>query len=557
MVVILQDAATVFWVEYRRYVRTRRYWVLTLTTLALGVLTCALMATLQAWLSSWIISAFGFAPYLPAFMVGGFMVFLSVVHSPLSSRMVQDVYKTRLLPDLYLTELHPLGVVLGRVAATTALTGLMLLLMVTPAGLWLLQLVGAPLWGWAVIALLAGVGYLFGSCLDAFAWRSAHLTEGRATPALRTLFASGSWLPVGQIVGLILLALASLLPQLTPLAQLPLLALLPPAAPFLFFAGLQGHGWLYALLGALFALGFAFWLAIAAAQWRDWWSDTAYRLLRWGGTAFWLVFVSVHTAYFAQAFVRDGASAERTLLLALLIVCLANIFLIAPLTSYFGVARRPKPLRFALPYPWGGLVWQWALHWLAAGALYLAVGLASGVWVVPTKWLLWATYFWAAFVLLPQAMSAGVWAYFQRYPTPLQGDYAHDYFLNTRGMRASLDALAQKSGSGVLWLAVVLWFLFFAQLVLNFVNRAFPDPALAVAADWISRVHPWYGVYLEWLGGGGEAYLLYSLAWTILAGLVNGRRGLSHAHMALQDLQQWCEQLESERAPKETPKSVA
>ena len=44
MVVILRDAALVFWMEYRRYVRTRRYWVLALTTLALGVIPCALVA---------------------------------------------------------------------------------------------------------------------------------------------------------------------------------------------------------------------------------------------------------------------------------------------------------------------------------------------------------------------------------------------------------------------------------------------------------------------------------------------------------------------------------
>jgi hypothetical protein len=109
-------------------------------------------------------------------------------------------------------------------------------------------------------------------------------------------------------------------------------------------------------------------------------------------------------AYFAQVFVRDAASAERMLFLALIVATLLN-FSVAPLMGYFGVARRPKPLRFALPYPWGGLVWQWALHWLVAGALYLAVGLASGVWVAPAKWLFWTTYFWVAFVLLPSGNS--------------------------------------------------------------------------------------------------------------------------------------------------------
>ena len=548
MVVILRDAALVFWMEYRRYVRTRRYWVLALTTLALGVIPCALVAGLWALLSPWIISAFGSSPYQPALAIGAFTISLSLVHSPLSSRMVQDIYKTRPLTDLYLTELHPLGVVLGRAAATTALTGLMLL-MATPAGLWLLHVMGAPFWGWAVIALLVGVSYLFGSSLDAFAWRSVYLAEEGTTPTYRTLFATVSWLPTGQILGLILVVLMSFQPHMTSLAQLPVWALTPPTAPFLLFVGFQGDGWVHALLGALFAVGFALWVAIAAAQWRDWWSDGAYRLLRWGGTAFWLVFVSVHTAYFAQAFVRDGASAERTLLLALLIVCLANIFLIAPLTSYFGVARRPKPLRFALPYPWGGLVWQWALHWLAAGALYLAVGLASGVWVAPTKWLFWTTYFWAAFVLLAQAVSAEWWAYYSTYPTPLQGDYAHGYLLmNTRGKRATLDQLISMSKSGLFWPLLMVLLLFLAKLLLSRAALRLSAPVLALTVDWFLRLHPWYGVYQEWLGGNAWLYLPYSLAWALVLWVVGWRRG--------RQLGEWWRR-HLERALDETPKTVA
>jgi len=554
MVVILRDAALVFWMEYRRYVRTRRYWVLALAALALGVLTCAFVAGLWVWLSSWMISAFGFAPYLPAFMIGAFTSSLSsIMHSSLSSRMVQDIYKTRPLTDLYLTELHPLGVVLGRAAATTALTGLMLL-MVTPAGLWLLHVMGAPFWGWAGIALLVGVGYLFGSSLDAFAWRSVYLAEEGTTPAYRTLFATGSWLAAGQILGLLLVVLMSFQPQMTSLAQLPVWALTSPTAPFLLFVGIQGDGWVHALLGALFAVGFALWVAVAAAQWRDWWSDGAYRLLRWGGTAFWLVFVSVHAAYFAQAFVRDAASAERVLFLALIIATLLNLS-VAPLMGYFGVARRPKPLRFALPYPWGGLVWQWALHWLVAGALYLAVGLASGVWVAPVKWHFWTFYFWAAFVLLAQAVSAAWWAYYSIYPTPLQGDYAHGYLLNTRGMRAALDQLISVSKSGLLWPLLMVLLLFLAKFLMSVAALWLSAPALALTVDWFLRLHPWYGVYQEWLGGNAWLYLPYSLAWALVLWVVGWRRGRKSGATALQGLE-W-QRRHLERAPDETPKTVA
>jgi hypothetical protein len=547
MVVILRDAALVFWMEYRRYVRTRRYWVLALTTLALGMLLCLIAALVAARIPQAPLRFLGASVYLPATIVGWFAAIASVVHNPLSVRMLQDVYKTRWLSDLYLTELHPLGVVLGRAAATTALTGL-ILLMLTPAGLWLLQLIGAPLGAWVPIALLALVSYFFGSCLDAYTFRMLALGEEQFGPPQVVRSGYVSMLSLGFSAGWVLASVAIFFPLWNWLARLPLWVFTPPTAPFLLFVGIQGDGWVHALLGALFAVGFALWVAVAAAQWRDWWSDGAYRLLRWGGTAFWLAFVSVHAAYFAQVFVRDAASAERMLFLALIIATLLNLS-VAPLMGYFGVARRPQPLRFALPYPWGGLVWQWALHWLVAGALYLAVGLASGVWVAPTKWLFWTTYFWAAFVLLAQAVSAEWWAYYSTYPTPLQGDYAHGYLLmNTRDRRATLDQLISMSKSGLLWPLLMVSLLFLAKLLLSVAALWLSAPALAITIDWCSRLHPWYGVYQEWLGGNAWLYLPYSLAWALVLWVVRWRRG--------RQLGEWWRR-HLERAPDETPKTVA
>jgi hypothetical protein len=553
MVVILRDAALVFWMEYRRYVRTRRYWVLALTTLALGMLLCLIAALVAARIPEALLRFLGASVYLPATIVGCFAAIASVVHNPLSVRMLQDVYKTRWLSDLYLTELHPLGVVLGRAAATTALTGL-ILLMLTPAGLWLLHLIGTPLGAGIPIALLALVSYFFGSCLDAYTFRMLALGEEQFGPpqVVRSWFVS--MLSLGPLAGWVLASVAIFFPLWNWLARLPLWVFTPPTAPFLLFVGIQGDGWVHALLGALFAVGFALWVAIAAAQWRDWWSDGAYRLLRWGGTAFWLVFVSVHAAYFAQAFVRDAASAERMLFLALIIATLLNLS-VAPLMGYFGVARRPQPLRFALPYPWGGLVWQWALHWLVAGELYLAVGLSSGVWVAPTKWLFWTTYFWAAFVVLAQAVSAEWWAYYSIYPTPLQGDYAHGYLLNTRGRRATLDQLISVSKSGLLWFLLMLPLLFLAKFLLSVAALWLSAPALAITIDWCSRLHPWYGVYQEWLGGNAWLYLPYSLAWALVLWVVRWRRGRRLGATAVRGLEWWRRHLE--RAPDETPKTVA
>jgi hypothetical protein len=195
------------------------------------------------------------------------------------------------------------------------------------------------------------------------------------------------------------------------------------------------------------------------------------------------------------------------------------------------------------------------LHWLVAGALYLAVGLASGVWVAPVKWLFWATYFWAAFVLLAQAVSAAWWAYYSIYPTPLQGDYAHGYLLNTRGMRATLDQLISVSKSGLLWFLLMVPLLFLAKFLLSVAALWLSAPALAITIDWCLRLHPWYGVYQEWLGGNAWLYLPYSLAWALVLWVVRWRRGRQLGATAVRGLEWWRRHLE--RAPDETPKTVA
>ncbi|PMB18804.1 hypothetical protein CEN46_20275 [Fischerella thermalis CCMEE 5318] len=190
-----------------------------------------------------------------------------------------------------------------------------------------------------------------------------------------------------------------------------------------------------------------------------------------------------------------------------------------------------------------------------AGALYLAVGLASGVWVAPTKWLFWTSYFWAAFVLLAQTVGAAGWAYYSIYPTPLQGDYAHGYLLNTRGMRTTLDQLISVSKSGLLWPLLMVLLLFLAKFLLSVAALWLSAPTLALTIDWCLRLHPWYGVYQEWLGGNAWLYLSYSLAWALVLWAVGWRRGRRLGATAVQGLE-W-QRRHLERAPDETPKTVA
>lgn len=556
MVVILRDAATVFGVEYRRYVRTRRYWVLALTALALGALMCAVVAALAATAPRILLASVRAAPYLPAYLLGWLAAFSLAVQTPLAFRMVQDVYKTRPLSDLYLTELHPLGVVLGRAGATTALTGLVLMLL-TPAALWLMAVLGAPLWGWAAIACLTLGAHCFGACLEAFSMREYYSDQAQL-PAANTR--RTNWyttlVTLTALAGLTITLLTLVFARLLPLTGLTLWAFSPITAPVLLYRGLLGEGWRPMLWGLPLTLGFGLWAAVAAAQWRDWWSDGAYRALRWGGTAFWTVFVGVHAAFLAEAYVDNVARAERWLFGLLTLTTLLNLTL-APLLGYYGVARRPRPLRTALPYPWGGIVWQWALHGLTAGALYLSIGLASGVWVAPAKLLFWTAYLWVAFVLLGQAVYSWMPAYYRVHPTHLQGDYVHGYFINTRVHRVALDNLAQIASYGVMIVLAGLGVLIGVGWVFRLGARLLAMPALGVLGDWALRIHPWWGVYGEWLGVDTLWYLPYAALWTIGLWSWGWRTGVRRGFEAKQSIAQWRAHVMGESTQAETRQTVA
>ncbi|MFN3689418.1 MAG: hypothetical protein ACK4UU_00675, partial [Fimbriimonadales bacterium] len=90
MVVIWQSAATVFWMEYRRYVRTRRFWVLTLATLFMATGVCGALTLLAMYapqsaeaLLEWRYSSvllLGISAWLP-----------TSVGVPLSARMPRDI----------------------------------------------------------------------------------------------------------------------------------------------------------------------------------------------------------------------------------------------------------------------------------------------------------------------------------------------------------------------------------------------------------------------------------------------------------------------------------
>ncbi len=539
MVVILQSAATIFWLEYRRYVRTRRYWALTLAVLWLGCVFCIGLAVLAACAPEVVNRLLGVS-YSGAMALGVFAWLPLVVAAPLANRVLRDVYKTRTLVDLYLTELHPLGVVLGRIGAITALTGLTMLTL-TPAALWVCLLVGVTPWMWLASALLALAVYALSAAVDAYSLRGVHAPDEASL--LNVRFTSFHVFHGIALLGIAAVAyLARLIPNAHALWFLPLWLWTPYGAPFVLTAAVQEAA--YPLLpvagGVLSALGWMLWCALAAAQWREWWSEAAYRLMRWGGAAFWLLVIGVHAGVLARVFATSPLAAERLLLVLLCLTALANLS-VASLAGYFALARRPAPLRFALPYPFGGLLWQWALQWLSAGVIYLAMGWAAGQWVAPSKWLLWSLSVWLSATVLPQAIYSASWAYLSRYPTPLQGDYFNDFFINTRRARVYYETRASLTGQGVVLLFVALGILLFGSWVVQIVNRAlFHAPMLDALASGLLRLHPWWGLYQEWLGaGGGGRYALYSLGWIVLLTFWWGRLGLRAGEAETKRFIQW------------------
>jgi hypothetical protein len=547
MVVILSSAAAVFWMEYRRFVRTRRYWVLMITTLMLGGGLTLGLGTLAYFLPERTAQLLGLS-YTAHMLLGVLVGLPSIIAQPLSRRMLTDTYKTYTLTDLYLTELHPLGVLLGRAWATVALTGVSLLTL-TPFALWLCALLGIPAWSWWVSVPLGLASYLYVVSIDAYALRENHPSSPMSEATLRTRQSTAQGASAFAPLSLFAVGIASsFLPTVEELLQLPLWALSPFTAPLLTIEGQVSS----VFLGFALTLGTASWLLLCAAQWRDWWSDAAYRWMRWGGTAFWTLSVALHTSILATVFVQAAAGAERFLLFMICLTALLNLA-VAPLMGYYGLARRPKPASGALPYPWGGLMWQWALQWIVALTLYFTLGLSTGHWVALERWLLWAVYAWVGVTLLSQAWQSVHWGFLSRAPTLLQGDYYCGWLVNTHLHRASFyrnSALAGAAAGTILsWLGLM----YLATLGLRALNGVVgPVAPLTWLADWFLRLHPWWGFYREWMGVGNNwGYVLYAFALAVGIACWRGWKGVRFAQRVHEDFQMWQKRVEEERQQRE------
>jgi hypothetical protein len=226
---------------------------------------------------------------------------------------------------------------------------------------------------------------------------------------------------------------------------------------------------------------------------------------------------------------------------------------VAPLMGYYGLARRPKPASKALPYPWGGLVWQWVLQWIVALTLYVTVGLATGHWVALERWLLWAVYAWVGVTLLSQAWQSAHWGFLSRAPTLLQGDYYCGWLINTHLHRASFYRNSTLAGAAASTILMGLGLMYMATLGLRALNGLVgPVAPLTWLTDWLLRVHPWWGFYCEWTGVGNNwGYVLYAFAFAIGMALWRGWKGLRFAQRVHEDFQMWQKRVEEERQQRE------
>ena len=482
--------------EYARYIRWRPFWRwLTISTLLTMVMAVALFWMFLVFQDTRLANivpkmAFKAILALPGIVGLGFAMMLT-------RQIFSDRTKRGVVADMYMAELHPLEIVFGRLLAVGIFTALAMLA-VAPLSIAAWRLGGVPL-----LTLLQG---LFLQWLTALLWASVEarvmyraFPEPEPTSPERAF--SGQEYVAGSTVGTPKSTLALVFgfflflisfPVVTSRLQLPwhspLLGLMPFMVPMEIATDYSLGGWklspwlvLVLLAGAGIAL-----MASATAQRLGWWSEGGYRFQRWGATVFWLIFIGLNVGILAtdgvpRVFTADAIVFWSTALTVPLVRWVwVNVF------GYYGVALRQHPLRYALPIPLGGIVWEWGLLWGAAIVNWLVVWLCSGYGVAPERWFATTAYLWCLLIML-QAFSAR--AVFQQlrlstfpYARRLQLDGGISDFASLIGLTPLLW----------IWLAVT----FTPRNILSHILLNIVLPALPLGAISSPHYPLWrYGVY--------------------------------------------------------------
>lgn len=401
MGVVLLDAWRVLWLEARRYRRWRplRRWLA--GAAMLGVLGSLAMVGLGGWVGQvqeastrQILQRFLFACGYALPTAVGLVAALS-----LTPRLIADRTRRGALTDIYLTELHPLGVVLGKLGVVMGLSGA-LMLTASPASALAAAAMGVSWQQWLQSLLMGWVALLLPAALVArLQWR----TVPELDALRRRAFAPA---PLGAT----LLTLAALLvygylygAAQTPAgwATLMLSSLLLPFGAAIYAGSVWTIGGLsvpVAPTAAAIVLLGALTLALATAQWLSWWSARGYRLQRTLGGLTFLGLVSLGAAFWAEV----GALPPRVYFYGLLLAGALGYYLARFALGFHGVSKPLCPRD-----GFGGIGREWVLFWLSAGVIYGAIIVARGVWLPPLWAIAVAFYLWSILVWV-QSLSLGV-----------------------------------------------------------------------------------------------------------------------------------------------------
>lgn len=497
--------------EYRRHLRWRPFW-----RALVGVALLTLMGTaLTLWLATLfargrIIS--GAQPFLFQMSVAAPGVAAFVVATGLAVQIFSDRTKRGVLPDMFMTALHPLEVVLGRLLTVGMLTAVAMFAVV-PVSIAMALLAG--------VSLVGTLSSLWVVWLTAMLW--AALVAGASQRTFPEPESSESELPRGsqrparaEFGGMVVIVLFSLFLYLLITGyvasklgfsiHLPLLGLLPFIAPLEVLLPYRLGSWqlpagLVLGLSALAGMALA---VMATAQRLGWWSESGYRLQRWAGTGSFLLFVGLNAAIFATEAVQSPVAAQTVVFWATLFLGGLGVGLGIWLMGYYGVALRPSPLKCALPVPLGGVVWEWAMLWGVALAIWLGVGLVSSYWVAPLRWLLTTAYFWCLLVLLQSFGARSLLGYLRQ--------RVDEQLYTTHQARLQLASGGYQSLEMLLPLMVVFIVLFILPRNLIQQIASYVLPLLPLGAI-DSPHHPLWRYALYGLYALGVAGLLWLFAW--------------------------------------------
>ncbi len=484
---MIEEIRAVMVFEYRRYMRARVFWLLLLGSTAIGLIGALAFYVGNEYVSD----ALTMSLLLLATLVGlGALILIQVLS--LGDALFDDAVDGRALPDLWLTGMSPLSLILGRWLFAGFYT-LLTLVAVAPA-LWL----GARAGGVSLMMLMGTLLLFWLSVMRLLPEMFLVKIRGRRAQLL-------GWTD-SEVVGegaagfLLALSLAVFYFWQAVLGGISL----PPAMPVLLFSPplvmLEAHravslGGLtlpMSWLGSVFLLGFALLgllAALRAADARLLWARFWQPLL---GSVLLLTLWGISLYAYAAERVHAPLQAQATALSSLWLGWTLYAFFQNELA--FFALWRGEPVQSAAHPTGRGALWLTTL-WMSMGvSAPLIIAAASGVQLEPTRWgmILLVLACWCAFA------SSLV---FSR--DPLQNDALN---------RNTLPAL-RHAAIGTVLLGGLVWGVLAARWIVGII----PFPWLANVAHTLLYLAPSYWVFLPdaplWVYG---VYALYNAALALV-----------------------------------------